>query len=95
MLQSGLGIVDGFHLLDFRVTSFFNLIVLVNNHGFVYKYCIFVVSRDWRLGHFNLSLLEIDDYLEVILHFFQSLAELLGPVRGSSFLLLQRFCFSL
>lgn len=57
MLQSDLGIVDGFHLLDFSVTSIFNLIVLVGNHGLVYKDRFFVVSRDWGLGHFNLTLL--------------------------------------
>lgn len=95
MLKSSLGLVDVNHLLDFLVTSILNLAVLPDDHLLVNKNRILVVRRDRGLGHFYLSLLQVDDYLKVILHLLQTLPELLGPGRGSTFLLLQRLRFSL
>ena len=95
MLQPSLGLVDVNHLLYFLVTSFLNLVVFPYDHRLINKNRILVVRRDWGLGHFYLSLLQIDDYLKVILHLFQTFPELLGPGRGSTFLLLERLRFCL
>lgn len=70
MLQLRLRLIDVDHLLYFLVTSLFDLAVLIDDHLLVNEDCIFVVSRDGVLGHFYLSLLQVNDDFKVVLHFF-------------------------
>ncbi len=77
MLQPSLGLVDVYHLLYFLVASLLDLVVLPDDHGLIDEDRVLVVGRDRGLGHFYLSLLQVDNYLEVILHLLQALPELL------------------
>jgi hypothetical protein len=77
VLQPSLGLVDVYHLLYFLVASLLDLVVLPDDHGLIDEDRVLVVGRDRGLGHFYLSLLQVDNYLEVILHLLQALPELL------------------
>lgn len=76
LLQSGLVLHNLLHVVDLDATLCVDLIVFSEDHVFVDEDGIFIVSGDWKLGHFVLALLGVDDNLEVKLELFLSVNSL-------------------
>lgn len=90
MFKSSLCLIYVDHLLNFLITSHSDLSVLVGDNLFMDKNSVFVIGGNRLLGYFNLSLLEIHNHLEVVLHLFKSFFELVRPLFGSILILLNR-----
>ena len=78
---------DFHHVVHLIVSPDLNFVIFVCNHGCTDKNGVFVVCGDGLLGNFDLSLLQIDDKLEVELKLFLAI-DSFGKTRLQIFVLL-------
>jgi hypothetical protein len=66
LLEHGLVAQNIHHVVDLRITFMLNEQVLLVDILFENHNSVFVVSSDWQLGNFDLTLLEVNDNFKVV-----------------------------
>jgi len=77
LFELSLRVEDLLHVFNLTVSSLLDLFVLEVEVSSVDENSILVVSCDWKLRNLNLSLLEVDNNLEVELELLRSILSLL------------------
>ena len=76
LLQGGVVRQNLAHVIDLLVSTMRDLLVLPGDHCFTDQNGVLVVGGDWKLRHFDLSLLHVDNDFEVELKLLVTFAGL-------------------